>query len=94
MNGTEQTKRALLRHDSGNDYLVEVAAVWSSDGDCIGSQIVAAVGPIDRAELDEEPGALLFDRIDSVKWELTDEDAGWLQDEDEAGRVWYPIGVR
>jgi len=91
-------KRGLVQHQpDGETYVVEYAAVWQGDN-VVGARIIAAAGPLHHSYYNPEGGPLepspeLFDRIDSMPG-LTDENAAWLQAEEDAGRLIYPIGVR
>ncbi|RJQ46856.1 MAG: hypothetical protein C4534_02080 [Gaiellales bacterium] len=91
------TKRAIAQHQpDGETYIVEYCSVWEDDNP-IGTQITAAAGPINHGDLPSRPAdgptPELYDAIDDCP-NLTDEDADWLQVEDEAGRLVYPIGAR
>ena len=93
-------KRALAKHVSGDLYVVELASVWSRDGKCVGARVVAVAGPLHRRDLGIEgpllPSAELFDRLDDWPLDYPEAtvDAAWLQAEEEAGRVTYPVGMR
>jgi hypothetical protein len=89
--------RALVQHaTSGDVYIIELCSVWE-DEQPVGTRIVASVGPIDPADLGVEtpytPISALFDNI-TAALNLSDVDADWLQAEEDAGRLTYPIGVR
>jgi hypothetical protein len=99
-------KRALAQlANSGDRYIVEFCSTWQ-DGELVGTRVLRSCGPIHNSELHPDSDAVLvarsdlrmaialFDRIDSDDWEMTDEDANWLQAEADAGRLRYPIGVR
>lgn len=93
-----ETKRALVQHRaSGDRYIIEYDAAYGEDDEPEGTNIIASVGPLTGADLDLagpiEPSAELFDRIDDAM-NLTDEDAAWLQEQDDAGLLLFPIGVR
>lgn len=94
----EDTKRALVTHEpDGEAYIIEYCSLWQGDK-VVGTRIIAAAS-IERRELDMrtemlEPSKAAFDRIDSTDWGLTGEDAEWLQAEEDAGHLIYPIGVR
>jgi hypothetical protein len=90
-------KRALVAHNlSGELFIVEYCSLWH-DQECVGTRIIEASDAIVRRDLltdDEqlEPSPALFDRISN--WEgLISENAEWLQAEEDAGRLAYPIGV-
>lgn len=92
------TKRALVMHrPDGELYITEYCSLWRGDF-CVGTRMIAVAGPIARRDITDDGGELvpsseLFDRIDA--WEdLSPEDTEWLQAEEEAGRVDYPLGAR
>ena len=96
---SRQTQRALVMHaPDGGRFIVECEADWDAEGNCIGGHISLAAGPIDPGDLQPEGGPLeatpeVFDRID--RWPgLTDENAAWLREEEDTGRLIYPIGAR
>lgn len=95
---TTDTARCLVKHVSGDYWVVEEASVWDDNDRCVGSRIIAAVGPLALADLGGwqpamGPTAAVFDAIDAaVNLEL--EDADWLQAEADGGRLTYPIGGR
>jgi|SRR5262245_17175473 len=98
----EDTGYALAHHVSGDEYVVTLCSLWDGE-QCIGSRIIEVAGPVTRDEdlgTDGgplEPSAALFDRVDELGRDWNDrepEDAEWLQAEEDAGRVTYPIGVR
>lgn len=94
---TTDTKRALAKHESGDLYIVEYASVWDGEN-CTGTKIIAAAGPVSYRALGNdggplEPSAELYDTIDRFDG-LTSEDADWLQEEEDAGRLTSPIGAR
>ena len=97
---TSDTKLALAMHEpDGELYVVEYASVWQGEEPTGGSRIIRSCGPINRKvdlgiEGPLEPSPELFDRIDNGDWDLTDEDAGWLQSEEDGGNLTYPVGVR
>ena len=83
----QDTKRALAHHISGDEYIVEYCSVWGEE--CVGgAQITAAAGPIHYGDK-PDGAAALYDWLDAA--DLSAEDAEWLQAEDEAGRVSYPL---
>jgi hypothetical protein len=90
-------RNALVQHrPDGGLYIVREASVWEGDR-CVGTRIVEAAGPIYSGDIayyaGEEPTSELFDQI--TDWHTAPgEDAGWLQAEDEAGRLTYPVGAR
>ena len=78
------TKRTVAQHaTSGERYVVEYCSLWQG-GECIGSRIIAANGPIHHS-----------DPVDDLSdWDLVaDDNVDWLNDEDEAGRLTYPNGA-
>lgn len=95
---TSDPQRGLVQHTpSGELYIVEEYPVYEND-ECVGEQIVAAVGPIAHHDLPlPEAGGQstreLFDAI-AAAVNLSDEDAAWLQAENDAGRLTYPYGQR
>jgi hypothetical protein len=97
----DETKRALVAHQpDGEHYVIEYVAIWNETGDKpLGTQIIGAVGPLHYLDYNAAgEGPLMesreqFNLIDQFAG-LTDEDAGWLQAEEDAGRLTYPIGVR
>src|SRR5438132_10414625 len=65
------------------------------DQNIVGTRIFAACGPIVRRDLlgDDEQlvsSVALFDRIRHWEGNFTDENAEWLQAEEDAGRLDYP----
>lgn len=94
---------ALAEHTpDGERYIVQYCSLWTPgpDSKCVGSRIIAAVGPI--ADRDLFPDGdwpihdtrAMLDQVDRVDWELTSDDATWLQAEEDAGRLTYPYGAR
>lgn len=95
---TSDTVRSLVKHLSGDYWIVEEASVWDDNDRCVGSRIIAAVGPLTLADLGEwqpamGPTVAVFDTIDAAV-NLEPDDAEWLQSEADAGRLTYPIGGR
>lgn len=94
----DDTKRGLAQHTSGDLYIAEWCSLWDDDDDVVGTRIIAVAGPISRRDLIDDdvqlvPAVATFDRIDAWQ-DLTADDAAWLQGEEDAGRVNYPIGAR
>jgi hypothetical protein len=93
---TWEIRRAVARHSSGDTYVVEYASVFDGDGRCAGATIARAVGPLnDRVDLYMEAGELTPATYDAIgrAVNLTGEDAAWLNAEEDAGRLTYPIGA-
>lgn len=98
------SKRALVVHaPDGERYIVEYCSLWNRGDDCVGTRIVAATGPIHYRDLGNDGGPIqatpeLFDLIDHYLIDhypgLEATDAEWLQAEEDAGRLAYPIGAR
>lgn len=94
-------KKALAQHTpDGELYIIAYQADWDGEGHkIVGTHIVAGAGPLHRRDLGIDGGPLepskeLFNRIDQYELSRDDEEVDWLQDEDMAGRLAYPIGVR
>jgi len=90
------TIRDLAHHVSGDEYIIEQCSLWE-DEQCVGVRTIAATGPIQRRDLpmgdDGQPSRETYDALDNWQ-DLTDEDAEWLQAEEDAGRINYPFGAR
>jgi hypothetical protein len=95
----EDCHNALARHmPDGELYVVRSCSVWEGEN-IVGSRIIVSAGPISTRDLGLErgdaldPSPELFNLIDD--WaNLETDDADWLQAEEGAGRLLYPIGVR
>lgn len=90
-------KRALAHHVSGDEWIVEYAAVWDGQ-ECVGAQIIRASDVISRQDIGVdgplEPSSELYDRINHFDGDLIEDNAEWLQAEEDEGRLTYPIGAR
>lgn len=99
---TSDTKRALALHIvSGERWVVEYCSLW--EGDQVVPEfacIIASVGPLHSSDLpvnstpvSNDELKAVYDAIDAYP-NLTDKDAEWLQAEDEAGKIIFPLGAR
>ncbi len=92
----DDTGRTIAKHENGDVYAVELASVWDGDR-CIGTQIVAADGPLHYSDVGLEGWADLgrfptrvFECIRDLL--LLDDDAEWLNEQESWGALTYPLG--
>lgn len=82
---------------SGDHYIVRYCSVWNANDDCIGTRIIASIGPIYYKDLDTDlPVPEFFDAVDALvarsEWEFADAD--YLQAAEDEGKLTYPFGAR
>lgn len=97
------TMRSIALHDpSGEIFIVDRCSLWA-DGQCVGDHIFRATDAIARGDI---PGGAdwpigewpisvqpaVLDWMDTIPdGNFDDESADWLNDEQDAGRLKFPI---
>lgn len=95
-------KIALAQHaKTGDWYITRYTSLWRGN-EIVGTRITDVLGPVTIEDLNLAPEDLadigcVLDAVEKTDWEWgasDPDDADWLQAEEDAGRVFYPFGVR
>lgn len=95
----EDMQRELVQvNPSGDLYIADCCSLWDEDH-CVGSRFLLVCGPINRRDLGVDgpldPTMDLHDAINAIvkRDGMSNEDATWLQEQEDAGHTSYPVGV-